>query len=213
MKIEEYRTIRETGKDLTSKIFKFALINKDEIIYAANLLGFWNGRALVYDSNEDFDIITDFLIFEKLKHNNPVFKRFYDSKPELNDLEQKNMKGILNFHSSLFQITSIDSKANTLVLLDLLSTNRQEFKLMDVGMSRSTSVGLIFYSRLLPIQEIYMTSGVSFGFDKRYKDKLFSAISLATLKRRKKLTSTELFLLFHQKNRQYGIRTKTEQVT
>lgn len=210
MNIEEYRTIRETGKDLTSKIFKFALINKDEIIYAANLLGFWNGRALVYGSNEDFDTIADFLIFEKLKHNIPVFRRFHNSNPELTDLEQENMKGILNYHSSLFQITSIDSKANTLALLDLLSANRQEFKLMDVGMSKSTSVGLIFYSRLLPIQDIYMTSGVSFGFDKSYKDKLFSAISLATLKKRRKLTSTEMFILMHEKNRQYGIETRTE---
>ena len=208
MNIEEYRTIRKTGKDLSSKIFKFALLNKDELIYAANLLGFWNGRTLVYGSNEDFDTITDFLIYEKLKHNIPVFKRFYDSNPELTDLEQENMKGILNYHSSLFQITSIHSKANTLELLDLLSANRQEFKLMDVGMSQSTSVGLIFYSRLLPIRDIYMTSGVSFGFDKSYKDKLFSAISLATIKKRKKLTNTELFLLFHQKNQQYGIEVK-----
>ena len=209
MKLSDYKAIRESCKDLTSKIFKFALINKEEIIYAANLLGFWNGKVLVFDSDEDFDIMTDFLIFEKLKPNIPVFKRFHDSNPELNDLEHENMKGILNFHSSLFQITSIDSKANTLVLLDLLSANRQEFKLMDVGMSQSTSVGLIFYSRLLPIQDIYMTSGVSFGFDKSYKDKLFSAISLAAFKKRRKLSSTEMFILMHEKNRQYGIETRT----
>lgn len=208
MKIDEYKTIRETGKDLTSKIFKFAIINNEEIIYAANLLGFWNGRALVYGSNEDFDIITDFLIFEKLKHSIAVFKKFHDSNPELNDLEQENMKGILRNYSSLFQITSIDSKSSTLVLLDLLSPDRQEYKLMDVGISQSTSVGSIFYSRLLPIGDVYMTSGVSFGFDRSYKDKLFTAISLATIKRKKKLTSTELFLLFHKKSQQYGIKIK-----
>lgn len=210
MKIEDYRIIRETGKDLTSKIFKFALLNKDEMIYAANLLGFWNGRAIVCDSNEDFDTITDFLIFERLNQKPPVYKRFHDSNPELTNLEKDNMKGILNFHSSLFQITSIDSKAKTLVLLDLLSIDRHEYILMDVGMSQSISVGLIFYSRLLPIQDIYMTSGVSFGFDKSYKEKLFSAISLATYKKRRKLSSTEMFIMMHEKNRQYGIETRTE---
>jgi hypothetical protein len=40
-----------------------------------------------------------------------------------------------------------------------------------------------------------MTSGVSFGFDKNYKDKLFSSISLATYKKRRKLSSTEMFIL------------------
>ena len=154
MKKEEYRAIRLTGKDLTSKIFKFAFINKDEIIYAANLLGFWNGRALVYDSDEDFDTMTDLLIFEKLKHNIPVFKRFHDSNPELNDMEQENMKGILNFHSSLYEITSIDSAGNTLVLLDLLDPNRKEFKLMDVGLSETTSVGLIISGYLYDFRSI-----------------------------------------------------------
>jgi len=201
MKKEEYRAIRLTGKDLTSKIFKFAFINKDEIIYAANLLGFWNGRALVYDSDEDFDTMTDLLIFEKLKHNIPVFKRFHDSNPELNDMEQENMKGILNFHSSLYEITSIDSAGNTLVLLDLLDPNRKEFKLMDVGLSETTSVGLI-------IQDIYMTSGVSFGFDKSYKEQLFSAISLSRFKKRRQLSTTELFLLMYKKNQQFGIKVK-----
>ena len=152
--------------------------------------------------------MTDLLIFEKLKHNIPVFKRFHDSNPELNDMEQENMKGILNFHSSLYEITSIDSAGNTLVLLDLLDPNRKEFKLMDVGLSETTSVGLIIYTRLLPIQDIYMTSGVSFGFDKSYKEQLFSAISLSRFKKRRQLSTTELFLLMYKKNQQFGIKVK-----
>jgi len=210
MKIDDYRAIRQMGKDLTSKIFEFALINKEEMIYAAKLLGFWNGRLLVFDSDEDMNVVTDFLIFEKLKQNIPVFKRFLDSHPELDDLEQLNMKGILNYHSSLFEITSIDSKSSTLILTDLLDLNHKQFQLMDINLSKTSSVGLILYSRLLPIQDINMTSGVSFGFEKSYKDKLLSTISLASFKKRRKLTGTEMFLLIHEKNRQYGVETRTE---
>jgi hypothetical protein len=209
MRIEDYKAIRKVGKDLTHKIFKFALCNKDEMIYAAKLLGFWNGRSLVFDSDEEFDIVTDFLIFEKLKQNVPVINRFYDSNPELTDFEQESMKGILNYHSSLFELTNVDSTNNTLVLLDLLDLNHKEYTLMDHGMSQTSPVGLILYSRLLPFQDINMTSGVSFGFEKIYKDNLLSAISMATFKKRNKLTSTELFLLMHKKNQQFGLKIKT----
>jgi hypothetical protein len=209
MRIEDYKAVRQVGKDLTHKIFKFALINKEEIIYAAKLLGFWNGHSLAFDSDEEFDTVTDFLIFEKLNQNKPVINRFYDSNPELNDFEKENIIGLLNYHSSLFEVKSIDSSGKILVLSDLLDVNHKEFTLMDIGLSQTTSVGLIIYSRLIPIRDIYMTSGVSFGFENNYKDKLLSSISLASFKKRKKLTYIELFLLIQKRNEQFGLKIKT----
>ena len=73
MEVKDYRAIRQTGKDLTSKIFKFAIDNnKEDLTYAAKLLGFWNDYKLVFDSDEEFDVLTEFLIFEKFKQNIPV---------------------------------------------------------------------------------------------------------------------------------------------
>ncbi len=211
MKLSDYRAIREAGKELGGKIFKFAVDNtKQELISAAKLLGFWNGRMMVFDSDNDSETLMDFIVFEKVTQNTPVFKRFHISNPELNDLQQENMNGIFNNYSSLFEIKSIDSIGNTLVLADLLDVSRKEYSLIDIGMSNTTHTGYILFTRLIPIRDVNMTSGVSFGFKKIYKDKLLSTISLTVLKKRRKLTATELFILMHEKNRQYGIETRTE---
>jgi len=209
MKVEDYKAVRQTGKELTSKIFKFAIKDKDELYYAANILGCYDGRTLVFDSDEEFDTLTEFLIFEKFKQNTTVVRRFYNSNPELTDSEKENMKGILNYHASLFEVKGVDSNKNTIVLVDLLDPDRKEFTLMDIGLSHTSAVGLIFYTRLLPVQDIYMTSGVSFGFENNFKDKLLGIISLAAFKKRNKLTTTELFVLMHKRYHQFGMNIKT----
>lgn len=99
---------------------------------------------------------------------------------------------------------------NTLVLADLLDNNRKEYLLMDIGMSKTAPVGFVMFTRLIPIRDINMTSGVSFGFENKYKDKLLSAISLATFQKRRKLNSNEIYILMHNKNRQFGMETRTE---
>ncbi|MBA4409507.1 MAG: hypothetical protein Q8S54_07960 [Bacteroidota bacterium] len=211
MKLTEYRAIREAGKELGSKIFKYAVDNnKHELISAAKLLGLWNGKMFIFDSENDSETLMDFMVFEKSTQKAPAFKRFYMSNPELNDLEQEHINGIFNNYSSLFEVKSTDPIEHTIILEDLLDANRKEFVLMDIGMSKTARPGFIFYTRLIPIRDINMTSGASFIFDEIYKDKLLSAISLAAFKKRRKLTPAEMFILIHEKNRQYGMETRTE---
>ncbi|HZK94803.1 MAG TPA: hypothetical protein VFC67_11390 [Prolixibacteraceae bacterium] len=211
MKLTDYRAIREAGKKIGGDILKYAVeSNKQELITAAKLLGFWNGKMMVFDAESDSETLMDFMVFEKITSNFPAYKRFQMSNPKLDDLQQENMNGILNNYPSLFEIKSIDSIGNILILEDLLDANRKEYMLMDIGMSKTASIGFILYARLIPIRDINMTSGVSFGFEKIYKDKLLSAISLAAFKKRRKLTSAETFILMHEKNRQFGLETRTE---
>ena len=141
---------------------------------------------MVFDSETDSETMMDLLVFEKVTSNAPACKRFQLSNPKLNALQQEHIDGILNNYSSLFEVISIDSIGNTLVLEDLLDANRKEYVLMDIGLSKTARLGFIFYTRLIPIRDINMTSGVSFIFERIYKDKLLSAISLAAFKKRRK---------------------------
>jgi len=212
MQLTDYRAIRESGRELGSEIFKYAVENnKHDLISAAKLLGFWDGKMMVFNSDNDSETLMDFIVFEKSTQIVPAFRRFYSKNPELIDLQKENMNGMLNQYSSLFEIKSIDSIGNTLVLVDLLDDSKTEYLLMDVGMSKTALPGFILFTRIIPIRDINMTSGVSFGFEKIYKDKLLSAISLAAFKKRRKLNGTEIFLLIHEKNLQFGKETRTEE--
>ena len=193
------------------EIFKFSTsVFKNDLIIAAKLLGVWNGNLMVFEDENDTEALMDFMVFEKLTNHAPAYQRFYESKPKLTDLQQENLNGMINFHSSLFEVKHIDSTTHLVVFVDLLDKDKKEYLLMDVGLSRTASIGLILYTRLIPIRDVYITSGLGFVFGNSLKEKLLSAISLAFFKKRRKLTSTEMFLLFYEKNRQHGLNTRAE---
>lgn len=211
MQLSDYRAIREIGKELGSKIFKNVVDNnKHELISAANILGLWDGRKFIFDLENDSEALMDFMLFEKITQNTPAFKRFHLSNPILNDLQQEIINGMYHNYSSLFEVQSIDKIGNTLVLTDLLDVNRTDYLLMDIGMSETAPRGFVLFTRLIPIRDINMTSGVSFGFQKIHKDKLLSAISLSSFQKRRKLNSAEIYVLMHSRNRQFGMETRVE---
>lgn len=211
MELSEYKAIREAGIELGEEIFKLSTsVFKYDIIIAAKLLGMWDGKMMVFKDENDTDALMDFMVFEKPAGRATACQRFYDSKPELTELQQENLNGMLHFHSSLFEVKHIDSANYTMLFVDVLDQNKKEYLLMDVGLSRTAMVSLLIYMRLIPIRGEYITSGLGFVFDHELKEKLLSTISLTSFKKRRKLTSTELFLLFYEKNRQYGLSTRTE---
>ena len=210
MKIDEYKAIRESGQEVLDMIFKYAAENnKQAIISSAKLLGFRDGKRMVFASENDSETLMDFMVFEKSTQNDAAYQRFYRSCPTLDELQQVNMNGILHFYFSVFEVKSIDRMGNTIVLEDLMDAGR-EYQLIDIGMFKTVPAGFIIFTRLIPIGDVNMTSGVSFGFNKIDRDKLLSAISLSEFKHRRKLTKTELYILIHEKNRQYGVETRTE---
>ena len=213
MVIEEYKNIRNTGKDLANKILNFKKGNREETIYAGKLLGFWDGEAMVFDSDDESDVLMDFLIYERNKRGEKLIDKFYDSETELDDIEEEILEGMVSYHSSLFEIININRESCILTLIDLFDKNHKEFKLIDLGLSQSCKIGLVFYYRLLPIRGFNITSGVSFGFDSSVKDRILSDISFARFKRKGKLNSTDLFVLTHKKSKQYGINIVSQEMT
>jgi hypothetical protein len=212
MTIEEYKIIRNAGKDLAGKILDFKKSNREETIYAGKLLGFWDGKAMVFDSDDESDVLMDFLIYERNKRGVKLIDKFYDSETELNDIEEEILEGMVDYHSSLFEIININRESCILTLIDLFDMNHKEFELIDLGLSQTIRIGIVFYFRLLPIRDINITSGVSFGFDTTEKDKILSDISLARFKRKGKLNSTDLFVLTHKRSKQYGINIASQEM-
>ena len=213
MIIEEYKNIRNAEKDFAYKVLDFKKDNREEVIYAGKLLGFWDGQAMVFDSDDESDVLMDFLIYERNKQGEKLIDKFYDSETELDDIEEEILEGMVSYHSSLFEIVNINKESCILTLIDLFDKNHKEFKLIDLGLSQTCIIGLVFYYRLLPIRDINMTSGVSFGFDSSVKDRIFSDISFARFKRKGKLNSTDLFILTHKKSKKYGINIVSQEIT
>ena len=205
MTIEDYKIIRNKGKTLAYKILDYKKSNREDIIFAGKVLGFWDGAAMAFDKEEESDVLMDYLIYEKNKHGNRLINSFYDSKIAFSDLEEEILQGQVDYHSSLFEIVDIDTVNCEIILTDLLDKNNTVYKLMDLGLSQTGRIGLLVYTRLIPIRDINMTSGVSFGFVAKVKDRILNDILIERFKKRRKLDSTDLFILTHKKSKIYGL--------
>ena len=204
MKINDYKNLRDIIKNLTSKVLNFKSNRRNDMIHAGKLLGFWDGQAMLFDSDQESDILMDFLIYEKNKNSSKLIDQFYDSDIVLTDIEEEVLEGMTNSTFSLFQILNIDIEKYTITIVDILDQKKKEYNIMDIGFSQTAVPGIVFFSRLLPIRELYITSGVSFGFNPSMKNKILSDIKFAKLKKGKKLDSTELYILAHKRNKIYG---------
>jgi len=200
MRVNEYKEIRQAGIKLAHVILK-SDDSKKNMLYAAELLGFWNGKAMEFEDEDESDVLMNFLLYEKNKKGNKLIDQFYDSEVELDDLEEEILEGMVNSHASLFEVKRFEFPL--IILIDLLNKDK-EYVLIDLGFSQTGEVGGILYSRLIPIRDIYMTSGVTFAFEPLYKEQVLNDISFAKFKSNRKLNSTDLYLLTYKKSKHYG---------
>jgi len=212
MQIEEYKKIRKTGKELALKIFKTH--NTNQLNYAAKKLNLWSEKpqTLIFDSETDVDILTDFLIYCKGKKGEIVLDDFYESDVQLSDEEEDFLDGMINNYTSLFVLKETDAEKGIIILEDVLSKNSAEYTLIDINLSQTGNINMMFYTRILPVNNVYITSGVSFYFSNIFKDKIINDIRSFRFKKRRRLNPTDLFLLCYQKSRQYGQSIQTADV-
>ncbi len=81
---------------------------------------------------------------------------FYDGIGELSDEEEDFLEGQINNYPSLFEIIKADSSSHTVLLKDLLSNEMPEITMFDIGISSTGIEGFMFYTRLIPIQDVYI---------------------------------------------------------
>jgi len=205
MTIEEYINLREAGKQVTSKMF--TTTKREQILYAAKKLDFLDEedkQKIVMEDDSDFDVLTDYVIYSKGKKGECVLDDFYESDIELTDEEEDYLDGMINNYASLFVVKETEPENSIVVLMDVLAEGTKEYRLMDINLSETASLNMLFFTRLLELDDAYITSGVSFYFEESYKLKVINDIKSFKFRKRRKLTNNDLFLLCLKKSKQYG---------
>jgi len=86
------------------------------------------------------------------------------------------LNGMLKNHVSLFEIIDIDKDKSILRLKDQVTN--QIHSLMDINFSLTAEKGMLISTRLIPIQSINMTSGLTFQFQKEKRLKILTDLSI-----------------------------------
>ena len=108
MTTEDYKILRNSGMELAYKILALLSKKNKDVQNAGTLLGFWDGKAMIFDSEEESDVLMDYLIYEKNNFGNKLIDKFYNSDIELSEIEEEILEGMVDYHSSLFEIKSIE---------------------------------------------------------------------------------------------------------
>lgn len=188
MNKQKYIQIRSVYSDFVYKILKADKDARKNMIEAGKRLGFWSGEVMEFEGEEESSVLMDYLLYEKVFKSKRLIDQYESEKHQITTDEEKILNGMIDNHDSLFEVLSINKEKSMIKLLDLITKEEHEF--MDIAFSKSNITSLLIYTRLVPIDDIYMTSGVSFCFHPTNKLSLLTVISGSKLKssasRRKK---------------------------
>jgi hypothetical protein len=151
-----YLAIREVCFELNNKRLVPSL-PKDAIGFAASNVGMLHDNTIVMDTEDQIAILADFAIFNFRVNGKNAIQRYRElHAAELSPLQQQWFEGAENSRFTLLllgeSIPEIGVQAN-----DVLTG--EHLVITDVNFSRSTVAGLTVASRIIPIDDFYMTSG------------------------------------------------------
>jgi hypothetical protein len=165
--IEKYIRMREAGMAINGKLMKY--VSKDMMNHAVKLLGIrMQDNKIFFDSEEETSYLMNFLLFDYKVNGKNTVQVYQENHNVSTEIENEVINSMRSSYSSLFEVTSI--RGFTVRLRDLFRATDKPIKLIDVAFSMTASPGTILFIRLIPIDDQYMTSGVSFIFRKEIKD-------------------------------------------
>ena len=160
--IEKYEKVRKAGRTFVYTVLR-ACVNKKMLMESAKLLGLHlRGKEIWFDCEEETNVLMDFLVFDYKVNGKNAVQAYVETSGDQNKVENELLDCWLSSRSSLFEVVAVSGF--TLQLKDLLEKMNKTIKLVDVGISSSAVPGALLFTRLVPIDDCYMTSGVVFAF-------------------------------------------------
>ncbi len=200
--LEKYKHIRQTAKSYLSPLVSAARHPEADPRTIGKMLGLYRAGKMHFQSETEVSVMMDFTITERL----------YDGKSLLDlelesgfapDLDQRSiLVAFRASHTSLFEVLDTDPKAHTIFLYDLLRD--EDKQIVDISLSRTADKSKLLFFRLIEFEDFAMTSGVSFVFSAKDKDKLLRRYRTELRSHFTIDKSITRFLIFHRLNRQFG---------
>jgi hypothetical protein len=205
--IKKYKQYQSIGKDLSQKIFQ-EFSDSQSIRAVGKLMGIWHGGTLVLESEEEFNFIMDFSLFEYLVKEKNFIQRYQEENSELDEKESEMIEAQLLSYTSLFKILETEPANASVKLGDLLGDG-QEVKVINVNLSRTAKPGLLMFTRVIPFPDFNMTSGMYCIFPEDSARRLLKSYKIMHRKVKSEIESAQRFIAFFKLNRREGLEIRT----
>ena len=176
--LAEYRYYRSVAMHLNSRIVK--IIKRHELDAAARSLGIVVRGIMVFDSEDETSVLMDRAIYDLRRGNKNILACFIDEhvREDFSETEWQLLQGKSKAWFSLFEILAAHPAEAWVQLRDLINSTGP-FRMFDVGLSQTAPPGQLIATRLVPINDWHMTTGVSHPFRSHHAMALMAGLKRA----------------------------------
>ncbi|BDD09700.1 hypothetical protein FUAX_21320 [Fulvitalea axinellae] len=196
MTFQEYQKLREQADVLLEKIFDYNQSNMNrDMKFVAKRLGIWSDGAIVAESEEDGEVIMDYILHEKNPDGKRLVDDFYDYGPELDDSLEEIALSHTEAFASVFLVDSVNPKSKTVVVEDQLDGELTRYEIMNEALANSATPETPVFLRLVPFKGMNVTTGVPIMFSEYSYGEFKKGLSLLRMKKRGNVSPEDLFVL------------------
>ncbi len=207
--IREYREYRNQSNLLIKKMMDI-YIDKDILHDAGNILGIVKNNEIDVRNFEEKKALVDFSLFDYKIRGKPTIAHFGDW---IVDNEAEIWKELLAAYTSLFEVKRVLRNKCIIVLKDLLNEDGPQIKLVDLHLSQTIFPEALLFTRVIPFNNLKISSGVNFLFQNDLKDLLMEEYHLLVEKKPNMDTAIKIFISFFKLNRKYGLNVISVDIT
>lgn len=168
--LNTYRHYRLAGKDLNQKIVD-SQVSDAALTYGAETLSLGRKRRLVLDTEDDLNVLMDYLLYEYWVNGQSLVERYWETSGAQTPVEQELLAAMSGATTTLFRIEATEPTAGVLYLTDLLNEG-QPLTLMDINFSQTAQPGMLLFIRPIRLPSFSMTSGFAFVFPRQEEERL-----------------------------------------
>lgn len=200
--LRTYRVVRELSRAIHSDALRD--VPRWALFRGADRLRMVGKRGvLVFDREEETDVLAQFVLYDVLVGGTPTILRHLEKRSPGNAVEEEIFQGIRQSFSSLFRVETV--RRDGVVLRDLLTPSQDPHTLVDLGLIHTGRTGLLLFTRLLPLRGYAVTGGVSFAFAGDHEDVLINEDRQLKKLARPDELSMRRYMLFHRLSKTMGL--------
>jgi hypothetical protein len=203
--IEQYKKYRQVGLKLNHRIIDIC-VTHDLLMKSAQLLGINQGNKFFFDTEDESSVLMDFVLNEYRIQNKTVVDTYREKFGGKNQIEKDILDVLSSSYTSLFKVTDIVKRENTLILQDILN-KKSNIHLLDIAFSQTMEKAgrHLLFTRLIPFKYFNMTGGAALVFSSTFEQVLLRQY----IKERKNVSSNnkniKRFVAFFKLNKIYGM--------
>ncbi len=210
MLLKRYLELREVGKNLHIPMMDEPKLAFDKFLKASgHFLGMIEKikgkETFVFEEENEMDILNDFAFFEYLENGKNYIELYYElHKAKLKPLEKEVLEAMQNHFTSLFEVVEVNPADHELTLQDVLF-EEEDVVIIDRNYSKSAVLGSLIFTRIIPFEDLNMTSGFSFPFYEKSRNLILNEHKLNMKKPSGHSADERIFKSFFQLYKKYGI--------